>query len=98
MPINLWTKRSRPDSPPGRHSSATPVTPGSPGNPDNWKIGKTGAVPDIVLIVASDEPKQLQDEVDHLIATLAQVPGSAASGSGLELMFDQRGNTLPGGL
>lgn len=75
-----------------------PTAADSPGNPDNWKIGKTGAVPDVLLIVASDDPKQLQDEVDHLLATLKQIPGETRPGSGLELMFDQRGDTLPGSL
>jgi Dyp-type peroxidase family len=75
-----------------------PTAADSPGNPDNWKIGKSGAIPDIVLIVASDDPKQLQDEVDHLMATLQKIPGAADSGSGLEIIFDQRGDTLPGDL
>jgi deferrochelatase/peroxidase EfeB len=75
-----------------------PTAADSPGNPDNWRIGKTGAIPDVLLIVASDDPKQLQDEVDHLLATLKNIPGAAAAGSGLELMFEQRGDTLPGAL
>jgi Dyp-type peroxidase family len=45
--------------------------------------------------VAGDDPRQLQDEVDRLGATLQKIPGAADAGSGLELIYDQRGNTLP---
>ena len=76
-----------------------PTAAGAPGSPENWKVGKTGAIPDIVLIVASDDVDKLQEEVDRLTATLQKIPGSVDSGgSGLKLIFDQRGDTLPGEL
>ncbi|HMJ87451.1 MAG TPA: Dyp-type peroxidase [Vicinamibacterales bacterium] len=71
----------------------------APGSPKNWKFGRPGAIPDVVLTVASDDVNALQEEVDHLKTTLKKIPGATASGgSGLTLMFDQRGNTLPGAL
>ena len=73
-----------------------PTTAGAPGSAANWKVGKTGAIPDIVLIVASDDFNTLQEEVDRLTATLKKIPGSTdSSGSGMKLIFDQRGKTLP---
>lgn len=60
------------------------------GSPEHWKFGKPGAIPDVVLTVASDDVNALQEKVDHLKETLAK--------SGLRLIFDQRGNTLPGEL
>ncbi len=69
------------------------------GSPDNWKVGKTGAIPDIVLIVGSDDVIKLQEEVDRLTATLQKIPGAADLGdSGLQIVFEQRGDTLLGGL
>src|SRR5262249_40983641 len=74
-----------------------PTASDAPGSPENWKFGRAGAIPDIVLIVASDDADQLQEEVDRLKASLQKIPGSAG-GSGVTLIFDQRGATLPGGL
>ena len=76
-----------------------PTAADAPGAAVNWKVGSTAAIPDIVLIVAGDDGNQLQQEVDRLTATLKNIPGGTDSGgSGLELIFDQRGNTLPGEL
>lgn len=69
------------------------------GSPENWKVGKTGAIPDIVLIVASDDVNKLQEEVVRLTESLKNIRGTIDSGSsGLKLIFDQRGDTLPGEL
>lgn len=81
---------------PTRSSSlGDPTDAASPGNPNNWVVGKTGAVPDVLLIVASDDARLLQDVVDRLLASFQKIPGAVDAGSGLELMYDQRGNTLP---
>src|SRR2546428_7221840 len=37
-----------------------PTAADAPGSPENWKVGKIGAIPDIVLIVASDDVDKLQ--------------------------------------
>jgi Dyp-type peroxidase family len=76
-----------------------PTAADAPGSAENWIFGKAGAIPDIVLIVASDDADQLQREVDRLQASLDRIPGGAnGGGSGVTLMFDQRGATLPGEL
>ena len=52
-----------------------------------------------MLTVASDDPDALEKQVDRLKETLRKVPGTTgAGGSGLKLVFDQRGDTLPGEL
>lgn len=61
----------------------------APGHPNNWVVGGTDNVPDVVLIVASDDLSRLDEEVEWLSATLP---------TGLQIMFNQRGETLPGEL
>jgi Dyp-type peroxidase family len=65
-----------------------PVDPSSPGHPNNWLIGGPNNVPDIVLILASDDRDHLDHEVKWLTANL----------KGVKLMYKQRGETLPGNL
>ena len=59
------------------------------GHPSHWLIGGAHNVPDIVLIVASDDQPRLDQAVQGLVANL---------GIGLQVMFKQRGETLPGNL
>jgi Dyp-type peroxidase family len=61
----------------------------SPGHPLNWLIGGPNNVPDVVLIVASDDRSRLDEEVKWLTKSLP---------TGIRLMFKQRGETLPGAL
>ena len=76
-----------------------PTARNAPGAPENWRFGGPGAIPDVVLTVASDDPDALEKQVDRLKETLRKVPGTTgAGGSGLKLIFDQRGDTLPGEL
>jgi Dyp-type peroxidase family len=70
-------------------SLGDPTNPSAPGHPSQWLIGGTHNVPDIVLIVASDDKPRLAQTVQWLEFNL---------GSGLEVMFKQRGETLPGAL
>ncbi len=41
---------------------------------EQLKFGRPGAIPDVVLTVASDDVNALQEEVDHLKATLKMIP------------------------
>jgi Dyp-type peroxidase family len=66
-----------------------PTDPSHPGHPDNWVIGGPRCVPDMVLIVASDDRYRLDEEVQWLSDNL---------GTGLEMIYQQRGETLPGKL
>jgi Dyp-type peroxidase family len=49
------------------------TTPGKPGNVDTWKIGGPKNEADVILIVASDDPKDLDEEVRGLLASLQGV-------------------------
>ena len=66
-----------------------PTDPQAIGHPNNWVIGGPNSVPDVVVIVASDDPSRLDEEVEWLTASLP---------TGLQIMFKQRGETLPGAL
>jgi Dyp-type peroxidase family len=63
-----------------------PTDPKAPGHPNNWLIGGTNNVPDVVLIIASDDRDRLDQEVKWLTASL----------KGVKLMYKERGETLPG--
>ena len=66
-----------------------PTNPSAPAHPSHWLIGGAHNVPDIVLIVASDDKPRLAQNVQRIESTL---------GSGLTVMFKQQGETLPADL
>lgn len=67
-----------------------PTTKTHSGFPANWKVGGPKKEADIVLILASDHPEVLED-----LVALLKLQAAAA---GLELLFEQRGDTLSGDL
>jgi Dyp-type peroxidase family len=67
-----------------------PTSPSHSGSPRKWKVGGPKNEADIVLIVASDHSSVLDDLVD-----LLKLRANAAA---LELIFEQRGDTLSGDL
>ncbi len=70
-------------------SLGDPTDPTAPGHPSQWLIGGPHNVPDIVVIIGSDDQPRLHETVKWLEASL---------GMGLEVMFKQLGATLPGDL
>ncbi len=66
-----------------------PTNPAAAGHPSQWLIGGAHNVPDLMLIVASDDQPRLEQTVKWLKESL---------GYGLEVMFQQQGETLPGDL
>jgi Dyp-type peroxidase family len=67
-----------------------PSKPGQRGHAGRWKVGGTKNEADIIIIVASDSPGKLDDMVD-----LIKVRAVAGN---MKLLFEQRGETLPGDL
>jgi deferrochelatase/peroxidase EfeB len=67
-----------------------PTSPSHNGSPRKWKVGGPKNEADIVLIVASDHTSVLDDLVD-----LLKLRANAAA---LEVIFQQRGDTLSGDL
>jgi Dyp-type peroxidase family len=67
-----------------------PTAPSHDGSPRKWKVGGPKNAADIVLIVASDHTSVLDDLVD-----LLKLRANAAA---LEVIFEQRGDTLSGDL
>jgi Dyp-type peroxidase family len=66
------------------------------GEPSNWVFGGPGNEADMVVIVASDDRDDLDDEVARVENTIYSgrtVEGSAASG--VTIIYKQRGATLP---
>lgn len=61
-----------------------------PGHRANWVVGSSGNEADILLVVASDDAGDLDDMVSALRVD--------AVDHDLHLLFEQRGDTLPGGL
>jgi Dyp-type peroxidase family len=70
-------------------SLGDPTDPNAPGHPSQWLIGGAHNVPDLVVIIGSDDQPRLNETVEWLEASLCM---------GLEVMFKQRGKTLPGAL
>ena len=70
-------------------SLGDPTNPNAVGHSSQWVIGGAHNVPDGVLIVASDD-------LSHLAKTVKKLEKSF--GTGLKVMFKQRGETLPGAL
>ena len=67
-----------------------PASPKHPGNTSNWVVGCEGKEADLILIVASDSTDMLQGMVDLI--------KERAENSNLKLLYQQRGDTLPGKL
>ena len=67
-----------------------PTSPSHHGSPRKWKVGGPKNEADIVLILASDHVSVLDDLVDLVKLR--------ASGAALQLIFEQRGDTLSGDL
>ena len=61
-----------------------------PGHRQHWVVGGPKNEADIVVIIAADDSEDLHTMVDVIKAR--------AAGSGLRLLFEQRGDTLPGRL
>ena len=66
-----------------------PTDPAHPGHRSRWVVGGPDNEADVLVIVAADEPSDLEDAV----ARPARPPRT-----GCELVFEQRGDTLPGTL
>ncbi len=67
-----------------------PTDPVHPGHRTRWKVGGPHNEADILVIVASDTTTDLEDKVGAV--------RRSASAERLDLIFEQRGNTLPGNL
>lgn len=67
-----------------------PTDPAHPGHRSHWTVGGPDNEADILVIVASDTVAGLDDRVGAV--------RKSADSYGLELIFEQRGDTLPGGL
>ena len=67
-----------------------PTNPSHPGHRRRWVVGGPRNEADILVIVAADDPEDL--------VTLADAIKRRAAASGLRLLFEQRGDTLPGRL
>ncbi|HEX4610704.1 MAG TPA: Dyp-type peroxidase [Urbifossiella sp.] len=84
-----------PDAPfraglPGRAGVLGDAAPGGRGDPTaGWVVGGTGRVPDVLLIVASDDP-------DELAKAAARVRPGAGDGPGApEVVWEELGQTRP---
>ena len=67
-----------------------PTRPSNRGHRSRWLVGGPKNEADILVIVAADDPEDLVTVVDSIKARAAT--------SGLRLIFEQRGDTLPGDL
>jgi Dyp-type peroxidase family len=74
-----------------------PTDPTAIGHPDRWVIGGTDAskYPDLVLIIASDDPLHLNAEVTRIKSSITALASSQGGTSGLEIIFEQPGATRP---
>ncbi len=74
-----------------------PSDPASVGHPNQWMIGGTDSnkYPDILLIIASDNPAQLNAEATRIKSTLATLPPFSDGTRALEIIFEQPGATRP---
>jgi Dyp-type peroxidase family len=71
-----------------------PADPAAEGNPARWIVGGPGKVPDILLIVASDDPDYLTAAVERLRPDPPPDSGPAADGPP-EVIYLERGDTRP---
>ncbi len=69
-------------------SLGDPTNPNAPGHPSHWVIGGAHNVPDVVVIIGSDDSPRLAETVKWLESSLC----------GLTVMYKQAGATLPGAL
>jgi Dyp-type peroxidase family len=67
-----------------------PVSPAHPGHRSRWLVGGPHNEADILVMVAADEVRDLDDAVGEI--------REEVDGQGLERVFEQRGDTLPGAL
>ncbi len=67
-----------------------PVKRGQRGSPSKWVVGGPKKEADIIIIIASDNPRMLDDMV-----TLVK---AKATGATMKLLFEQKADTLPGEL
>jgi Dyp-type peroxidase family len=67
-----------------------PLNPAALGHPNNWVIGGAHNVPDVIVLIASDDQPRLDAEVKWLLANLPE--------GAFKLLYKQRGATLPGAL
>ncbi|MDM0109061.1 Dyp-type peroxidase [Variovorax sp. J22R24] len=67
-----------------------PTSPRHPGHAKHWKVGGPRNEADVLVIVAADHPSHLETMVDAIKAEAAR--------NTLKLLFEQRGDTLPGRL
>lgn len=67
-----------------------PTARSSRGHPGRWLVGGPKKEADIIVIVAADSPRMLEDRVDDI--------KRRARRDRLELLFEQRGDTLTGDL
>lgn len=72
------------------------------GQPTNWVVGSPPNIPDILLIIASDDPSYLEAKLSRVkesIEALLKAMGDASGKAALEIMYEQRGRTradMPG--
>ena len=67
-----------------------PTDPGHPGHRANWVVGGSDNEADALVIVAADDPNDLDAAVDEIL--------DRSGAHGVMLLFGQRGDTLPGNL
>jgi Dyp-type peroxidase family len=65
-----------------------PTSPEHPGHRDNWVVGGPDDEADVLVVVAADDERDLESRVDQIRAGV----------DGLDVMYEQRGEALPGNL
>lgn len=71
------------------------------GEPVGWVVGGKDNYPDLVLIIASDSRTDLKDKVRRVKSQIRELQGitpARANRRGLQLIFEDSGETLPDGL
>jgi Dyp-type peroxidase family len=66
------------------------------GQPANWVIGSAANIPDILLIIASDDPAQLDAKIGRVKESIEALPkplGDSSAKHALEILYEQRGRT-----
>ena len=78
----------------GLHARSTylgdPSDPSLPGHSSHWAVGGPDNEADALVVIAADEEADLEGAVEEVL--------TAATAAGLTPEFQQRGDTLPGGL
>ena len=74
-----------------------PSNPTAAGHANQWVVGGTDAnkYPDILLIIASDDPVQINIETTRIKSTLTALPPVSDGTRALEIIFEQPGATRP---